>query len=1023
MSIEREEVKYIFTGDTSSLSSATSEAIGLLDKFGNAIRKTVADSATMSKVSEESSKVGQSLNKMVNAAKKADAATKNLGSNINLTNAKKKIAAFVVAMGIEVGKLQYTFDPIIQKMQSFKSKATSAFASVSKMASTVASAFRRSSKESDKDSESNDRNTRSSNRLASAKNTLSKAVSGLTSKMSQLNTNSEKTHRSFASLLTTGIGLKSMFITFSGIQLGKFFSEGISQALHYTEVLNQFNVVLGDSIQQGEEFVTTIRDMYGLAPTSIMEMTSMFYQLASAVETPTEAARKMSLGLSTAALDIASLFDVPIEQAAADLASGMQGMTRAVRKYGLDLRMATLEQTALSYGLKINASTTSEANRQALRYITIMRQARAASGDFAKTIESPANQLRILKEQFIQLALAVGRLLLPALQAILPVLNGILMAITAIVSFIGRLLGIKDISFGGITDAGASIGSSMGGASDAVGGVGDAADSANKKAEKLKKTLTAPFDELNIFKEEEPADTGSMGGGGGGGVGGGGVGGLDPTLAAALDDFDNSLKKIEMKATKIRDTILEFLGFNYNVNGELEFDASQLEENLINAFPSWTQTITAFFDNWQGIVNGFKAVWDALANALKALFAGIVAGFTNMIQTLNLDAIVAGWIEELPGRLQAIADWINGHLNLFYMLGQAISYVGTAFAAWRIISSILGPIVSAFMALNPYVQAAVLIISALAAGFEYAWDKSETFREKVMALKDDFFSMCESLAGAWTTFWDVFSPIIDRIASIVSELWTRHLAPFLANVLDLVVSIIEAVANILTFLMTLFGPSLRESLAFIADIVSTAIGVIIDIINIIVDVLDGIIDFMNSVFKKDWKGAWEAIKRIFKAPLQGIINLAVGMANLVIDVFNGLVNSLLSLISGFLNTVAGALEGVADLVGIDLNIGDIDLGIRIPHIPVPKLATGGVVSSPTLSMIGEGAYPEAVVPLGDSPQMRELIERIAEATGGGGDDETPMQVNMYLDGKVIYKSQQKVSRKRGVDFKMGAFER
>lgn len=88
------------------------------------------------------------------------------------------------------------------------------------------------------------------------------------------------------------------------------------------------------------------------------------------------------------------------------------------------------------------------------------------------------------------------------------------------------------------------------------------------------------------------------------------------------------------------------------------------------------------------------------------------------------------------------------------------------------------------------------------------------------------------------------------------------------------------------------------------------------------------------------------------------------------------------------------------------------------------MATGGVVTSPTHALIGEGNYPEAVLPLNNSPQMNELIAQIAEAVKGNNNDSTtPIQVTMSLDGKVIYKSVQKASRERGVDFKMGAFAR
>lgn len=1014
MAVTTEEVKYIFTGDTSSLSESTAQAIDLLEKYGNEIKKIVKQAKEVSQVSEQVKKSSATFSLLTESVKKAASAMKNLNSSkVNFDSAKKDIATFTATVMMKVATIRYQFDTITMKMQAIKSKAASTFPQLSKFVGTAASAFRRVAKAVSEDSDHILKNIQVTKLLKTAKQQLINTSSKLVAYFKNVATSVREATEQFRGLRLQGIGLKSLFQVLTGYQLGKVFVSGFREALHYVEVLNMFNVILDSSTDEVKKFVDAAQEMYGLDPTTIMEMTSEFYNLATAVDAPAEAAKKMSEGLTKTALDLSSLFDIDIDKVAQDLTAGMQGMTRAVRKYGLDLRMSTLEQTALNYGLKINADTTSEANRQALRYLTIVKQASRATGDFAKTIESPANQLRILREQFSQLARAIGSFFLPVLQKILPYLNGIIMAIRTILQFFAQLLGIGDISFGGMTDAAKDMDS----VTNSVNGIGDALDSTKKKV----KQLLAPFDELNILQENQ-----NQGAAGGGGAG---VGEdlLDPTLMKALEDVKVELEEVRMKANDVRDAILGFFGLNWDKQGKLTFDASQFEENLINKFPSWTQTITAVFDNWQGIADGVAAVWDALGTSMKSVFTGISQGFTNMIQAMNLDSLVADWVTALPDNLQSIADWLNDNQSVFETFGQYIAYVGTAFATWKIISTVMTPIVSlvtTLMKLNPAVLGLVAGLAAIVIGFKNAYDSSDRFRELVGELKESFGGMVESVIGLMQSLWDVISPVLSEIGGAISDLWTNYVAPIVVNLATIITEIITIISGILTFLLDTFGPQLSTILTTIVGIVQSVLQVIFGVIDGLLQVLKGVLQFISGVFSGDWKKAWEGIKNIFKGVLNVMITLFEGMVNLVTSLANSLISLIVGAVASMVNAVAGAIQSVVDFLGIGWTVPTIGSVPKIPTVSIPRLAEGGVVDSPTLSLIGEGKYPEAVVPLGNSPQMQELIDKIAESIDNKPDDDTtPIQVTMYLDGNKIYKSTQKASRKRGVDFKMGAFER
>ena len=105
--------------------------------------------------------------------------------------------------------------------------------------------------------------------------------------------------------------------------------------------------------------------------------------------------------------------------------------------------------------------------------------------------------------------------------------------------------------------------------------------------------------------------------------------------------------------------------------------------------------------------------------------------------------------------------------------------------------------------------------------------------------------------------------------------------------------------------------------------------------------------------------------------------------------------------------------------GVDLDIrwtGDIP---RIPPLRMPRipaLATGGVIQSPTMALMGEGRYDEAILPLEDSPQMEHLVQRIADAVdkqNPGDEDDKTIVVKVYLDGQEITSSQNRRNRMYG----------
>lgn len=987
---------------------------------------------------------------------------------------KNKVSGVFDPLIAKLNTLKNPFSWITQSAQSFKDKAANAFNRVSQLADACASAFRRVQQSEDSASDAANRANRAHGGLSSIltklrnlfkretetikeeedelkkKNNTLKDSSNRHSKLRDILNRLGAMFRSESVRVSSfTANLKSMnsvtnlarkgLLALTGVRIGDWLASAVKESIDYVENLNLFTVAMGESIDKGLEFVNTMSEIYGMDPSNLYRYAGYFYQLTDAIGMTDEASSVLSLSLTKASNDIASLFNVDIETVVDNLASGMQGMSRAVRKYGMDIRTTTLQQTALNYGITDQVENMSEANRMALRYLTMMEQVKNATqqvatttdgateimGDFARTIESPANQLRIFKEQITQLGRAIGNFLVPALQTVLPLVNGFIMALRTALTFIATLTGFTTDFGGGVADLTAGA--------DAIEGIGTAAGSTAKKI----KNLLGPFDELNILSQSTDS-------------GGGGVSSelLDPALEEAIANMELNLENIEMKANKVRDSLLKFFGFDYvevfnpdtgEYEKQLQWFADVFQNNLVNKFPQWSNTINALFANWTDIVTSFKNLFASLGGVFDRVREKLQA----FVDTLNLDITFATFIENLSGKLDKLSGWIDAHAedlaNLvltiialvaaFKTVSTVSSVVGGLVTVLSKVSGIVSPLMSVLSGLGTAIgglSAPVLLIiagiAALVAILVHLWNTSDSFRESVITAVENIIEVLQNL---WNS---TIKPIVDNIWNSLVQLWDSAIKPVIQHVIDIVGDVIELIlalwnnvlAPLINFLVSTLGPSFAGVFNDIWNVITTVIGDIVQIIDGLLQTLDGIIDFLVGVFTGDWERAWHGLVNIFV----GIGNTLISVFEMVVNGIIGLVNSAISLIyngvKALINTVLGAVEGIADILGYDL---DIKITAGAPQIPkvsiprIPEMANGGVVRSPTLAMVGEGKYDEAIIPLGNSPQMGELVDRIVDAIdkkpSGGGGDNTPIEVHVYIDSKEVTTAQNNTNRRFG----------
>ena len=384
---------------------------------------------------------------------------------------------------------------------------------------------------------------------------VSNGFSAFPSKIQKLITSTEKYNASARKATsTTGkftSGLKALNVAAVAItfrKIGHFIAQAVTESNKDQEDLHLFTVALGQYAAEAQNYAEKVSDVMGIDPAQWLRNQGVFNTLLTGFGDTAERAQLMSQNLTQLGYDISSFFNISIEDAMQKLQSGISGELEPLRRLGYDLSQARLEQTALNLGIKESVANMTQAEKAELRYYAIMTQVTTAQGDMARTLEAPANQLRILQAQLTQAARAIGNIFIPALNAILPYAIAVVQVIREIADALANLFGFRltDVDYSGVTQVAAGAET-----------LADNLDNAAGAAKKLKQ-YTASFDELNIL----PSDTSGSGSAGAAG----GAGGFDfdlPTydfLGDAVQTRIGEIKKmIEDSLAEITAIVSGFL--------------------------------------------------------------------------------------------------------------------------------------------------------------------------------------------------------------------------------------------------------------------------------------------------------------------------------------------------------------------------------------------------------------------------------------------------------------------------------
>lgn len=317
----------------------------------------------------------------------------------------------------------------------------------------------------------------------------------------------EKQRKSYLSLSNQMNGfMRNMAKLVSLKAIAEYLGNAVAKFNDFYEATDLFHNAMGNLSGEADTLISKMQGLLGVDPTKAMTYMATIQSLGTSFGLTSDKAYILSKNLTQLAYDEGSYWNKNVAETFTAMSSAISGEIEPIRRLGVDLSQARLQQELLALGFNKQVSSLSQADKAVLRYIAIMKQTANVQGNLAQTIQSPANQIKILKAQLDMLAKSVGSLLYPAMKSILPPLIAAVQLIREFVQWVAKLMGVKVV----FTDFTKSA--------DSVGGIGDAMDDtadSTKKAAKALKDYTMGFDELNIIDPTQ----GSSGSGSGASAG------------------------------------------------------------------------------------------------------------------------------------------------------------------------------------------------------------------------------------------------------------------------------------------------------------------------------------------------------------------------------------------------------------------------------------------------------------------------------------------------------------------------
>lgn len=789
-----------------------------------------------------------------------------------------------------------------------------------------------------------------------------------------------------------------MAAAFSVRALVNFGKEAINLASDLQEVQNVVDTAFGSMSYKIEQFSKTAIENFGISELTAKRTASTYMAMAKGMGIAEDVASDMAITMTGLTADIASFYNMSQERADVILKSVYTGETETLKQLGIVMTDVNLQNFAMSQGITKNISKMTQQEKTMLRYQFVLQQTALAQGDFAKTSDSWANQTRILAERwkemqsiFGQAFVALGTLILPAINAVVSGMTKLANITSVAAKNIYKMFTGKTLEFGKTENTVSNLG---GASSDAATGMADLGDATEKAGKQAKKSL-AEFDDLQIIASNVSDSAGSAGGAAGGmGDLGGLAGGITETGEGA--DYMAEAEKINTALTYIMGIVggaLVAVGLLLLFNGNIPWGIGFIVAGA---------TIFGVSAAALGGDNPSKNATKALAT-LMGVIGGALVALGIMLIYLGSIAWGVGFIiagaASLGVGAKAIKDFDTNKVENVIMMIEGI-------AAGALLA--LGIILLVFNGANPLsigliVAGAGLLaitVAQIMAG-QAESDVAKTIHTITTIASSAFLALGIILVVAGVSLPLGIGLIVAGAVGLAAEVAINW---------DYVVNMMRGKVGAITAIVSGALLVLGAILLFTGVGTGLGLGLILAGAAGLATVVAFNWNFLTDKVQECWgniKQFWNThIAKIFTA--EWWYNLGKKALNGLITVFEAALNYITSGFRNLANTASSLINAVGGALGLDWNIP------QIPKIKLPRLAQGAVIppNREFLAVLGDQKHGTNI----EAP-LQTIVDafNIALEQNGnvGGNTEVVLEIDGREFGRAVVEQGNRENRRIG----------
>lgn len=829
-------------------------------------------------------------------------------------------------------------------------------------------------------------------------------------------------------------------------KLAQFGKECVELGSDLAEVQNVVDVTFTTMSDKVNEFAKNAMISAGLSETMAKRYVGTFGAMSKSFGFSEAQAYDMSTALTQLTGDVASFYNISQDLAYIKLKSVFTGETETLKDLGVVMTQSALDQYALANGYGKTTSAMTEQEKVALRLAFVQKQLSAASGDFIRTSDSWANQVRVMQLQLQSLKATVGQGLINIFTPVLKVINILLGKLATLAnafkSFTELITGKK--SSGQTRGGGAGLGGSdaiadtadaYGQAADNAGKLADSTEDvadATKDAAKAAKGYLSPLDEINRYSTQDTSSTASKtpssGTGSGGNSGGlaGAVGNVDYGKVAEGETALDKISKSAEKLAKLLKKLWKPFQDAWKKEGKNTINAASIAlSGIAKLAKSVGKSLVEVWTNGTGTTM-LTTMLRIAQNVLKTI-GNIASGFAdawnkNSVGTQIIQNIADALVVVMQFVEKIAEDTANWAANLdFYPLLESISNLTATFA----------PILESI-------------------GNVLEWIYKNIVLPMLTWIIEVGLPTVINLVSKVATFLAEHQPIVEAFgAALIGAFAAAKIAGLASSVIKSVSGIATAAKGLISLMTgtggimggikaiaTAIGPGGVFVLAVSAAI---AIGVLLyknwdKIKEMAGKVWDWISNktrrFVEDIGKKlrvlatkmttiwgnikasahqKWNAIWSTVSGFAERIKNAIVDKFTSAKNTVVNVFNGMrdairsvLNNIISVVNGAISKVNGVISAVESAFSfgpwkVPTPFGSKTIGFKatFPRVPtVPYLAKGAVIPprSEFLAVLGDQKQGNNI----ETPEalLRKIVrEETAGRQTGGGSYRFTAQIN------------------------------